>query len=214
LVETRELRRRRTVLLALVVLPLTVLALAAAVAVVYFAYDRQSDRIAELETENTKIESDHSAIGAQFAQQSRELERTLKRVDQAYAAGFRAGRQSRLPPRLRPLEAFAASGFLIPRRVPRPFAGRRLVTRRDANGYVLRWGGVALFASGRDPLSVWTRTAWPGSRRTVRIGRRQILRFWAATGVTYAWSEGGRTYAVLAMPRRDQAARQLITTLA
>ena len=206
--------RRTWTLAGALVLVLLVAALAAAATVAYFAYDRQSNRVEQLQSRDAKIERDHVAIGAKFAEQSAELEEAVTAVSTAYGRGFRAGRKAqRLPRAFARLWLSVQRGYRVPMGIPAGLRGGLLAVRQSKNGYTVRWRGVALFASRRTRLSDWTAQAWPGSRRNVRVGRRTVRRLVGPFGVVYAWREQDKTYAVAALPRRERQVPRLIRTL-
>ena len=185
-----------------------------ALAVLGVAYARQSDQVEELEAQNDSILDDHEAIGAQFAEQSErfaEQSRKLKAtIRSAYGQGFLAGKAAgRLPVELRLLGRYAAAGILVPRRIPEGIGASRPRVVRDLESYTIRWRGLALFASRTEPLSHWTRQALAGMRR-LRVGPYRVQRVTGASGVIYAWRFGGATYAVIALPTYERAARALI----
>jgi cbb3-type cytochrome oxidase maturation protein len=190
--------------------------LLAVLALLAFAYARQSERVDDLQAQSESILDDHEAIGQQFAQQStrftEEARKLEEAVQSAYSRGFRAGRETaNLPPSLRPLGGHAAAGLLVPRRIPGGNGSDPRV-QRNLNGYILRWPRLAVFASRLEPLSNWTRQAL-GQRRRLRVGRHRVERLLGPGGVVYAWRESGVTYAVIATPTNEPAARTLIRSM-
>ena len=209
---------RRT-LWPIVVVGVSVFALVAiAVVLVSLAYANQSSKVDELKEENERILGDHAAIGKKFAAQSREFSEQSRRLEEAirssFQQGYLAGRRTTTVPRaLRGLERYAARGMLVPRRLPRLLNRARIRISTADDGYAIRWGALAVFASTDDPLSVWTRQALGGLKRTVRIRGRRVTRFVGPTGIVYAWREREATYALLAYPRLEGAARSLIASM-
>jgi hypothetical protein len=213
-VEPRRARRRRWVVAgALLVLCL----LAGTLALLAVAYVQQSNKVDDLESQNRQILVQHVAIGAKFAEQSKRLEQEARRLNGAlkssFQQGFREGRAvARLPLPLRPLARYAEVQILIPRRVPPQLPARpRVETHLD--GYALHWPGVGAFASTTDPLTVWTRQAIRGIARSVRLGGHRVERLLGPSGLILAWRERGCTYAVIAVPKREGAARALIRAM-
>ena len=190
-------------------------ALLAVLVLLALAYARQSERVDDLRAQNESILDDHHAIGQQFAQQStrftKEARKLEKAVQSAYARGFRAGRDAAsLPPSLRSLGGHAAAGLLVPRRVPGTAGDPRV--QRNLEGYIVRWPGLAVFASRLEPLSNWTRQAL-GEQRRLRLGPHHVERLLGPSGVIYAFRQSGVTYAVLATPTQEAVARSLITSM-
>jgi hypothetical protein len=182
------------------------------------AYARQSEQVDEVEAENQEILSQHKILGATFTEQSKKFERQSRNLREAlrtsYGNGFLAGqRAARMPVGLRGLARYAAAGMLVPVRLPSGLKQDR--PRIDANvaGYTVRWGGLALFASEADSMSVWTRQALGAIPRPKRIGSHRVWRLTGPTGVIYAWPKGGATYAVLTRLRYEPAARSLIESM-
>jgi hypothetical protein len=187
---------------------------AAIAAITYVAYDRQSNRVEQVEAENTKIEHDHMMIGTQFAHQSARLNDALQAMNHAYGRGFNAGHKAATLPRLfAALRRSVRQGYVVPLAVPRGLSRAKPVVKRSTHGYTIRWGGLALFASDREPLRDWTAKAWPGTQRRIRIGRRTVLRMVGPFGTVYAWRERSKTYAVAAMPRSVELVSPLIRVL-
>ena len=228
----RELtaRQRSALVLGLVTLGAVTILLAAAIVVTYVAYDRQSDRVAELEARVMAAQrgtpelrralaaarGERNTLHRRLTAQSGELARARDRAARAYERGFAAGKRARdLPAQFAALERFARRGFLVPGELPEPLASERVTTALRSNGYSVRWSRHALFASATDPLSVWTRQAWPGYRSTRTIDSRTVHRFVGPAGITYAWREGGRTYAVLSYPQayEERLAQRIVTSL-
>lgn len=179
-------------------------------------YDRQSERVNELQTQNESILDDHHAIGQQFAKQSTRFEQEARKLERAvraaYARGHRAGREAAsLPPPLRSLGGLAAAGLLVPRRLPASNEGEPTI-RRELDGYTVRWRRVALFASRLEPLSNWTRQSL-GVLRGEKIGPHRVSRLIGPAGVIYAWRKRGVTYAVIAAPAEGSAARTMISSM-
>jgi len=83
----------------------------------------------------------------------------------------------------------------------------------EVDGYVVRWGDLALFASRIEQPSVWTRQALAGVTRVVRIGSRRVKRLTGPSGIIYVWRENATTYAVVAFPRLEPAARSIIASM-
>jgi hypothetical protein len=199
-------------ILALFALMLGVLALLAV------AYAQQSEQVDEVEAENQEILSQHTAIGATFAQQSKRFVQQSRKLQEAlrmsYAKGFLAGqRASNMPVALRQLARYAAAGMLVPTRVPTGLKPDRPRIDAEVGGYTLRWRGLALFASTVDPMSVWTRQALGGIPRPITLGSHRARRLIGPTGVIYAWPKRGATYAVLTLPRYEGTARSLIASM-
>jgi hypothetical protein len=84
--------------------------------------------------------------------------------------------------------------------------------QRNLDGFIVRWPRLALFASRLEPLSNWTRQAL-GARRRLRLGPHRVERLLGPSGVIYAWRESDVTYAVIATPTQEPAARTLITSM-
>jgi len=202
-------------LLMLFTLGAVTLLLAAGGIVIYLAYDRQSYVVERLQEENQQIQSDHSAIGQKFAQQSKQVVAAIRRAESAYVRGFTDGtRGRRLPRRFAPLRPFRARGLLTPRAIPPALRSKRVRIRPYRGGYTLGWRGrPTVFASARVSLRTWTRRAWPGGRARVFVGGRRVLRLVGPTGIVYAWRERRGTYAVLSFPSSDAAARGLIAAM-
>jgi nitrogen fixation-related uncharacterized protein len=180
-----------------------------------FAYAIQSDRVEELEAQNEGILNDHHAIGAKFTKQSRRFAEESKKLEDAirasYGRGFVAGQAAvRLPASLKSLADYAAAGVLVPRRVPSGGGEPRIL--RELGGYTIRWRSLALFASRTEPLSDWRRQAL-GGVRWLRLGSHRVQRLTAPTGVVYAWRKRGATYAVIALPAKEPAARALVASM-
>jgi hypothetical protein len=187
-----------------------------AFAVFALAYERQSDRIEELQEQNASILGDHHAIGAQFADQSKRFAEESKKLEEAiessYGRGYLAGREAAsLPKALRPLAGLAASDVLVPRQIPEA-AGVGPRVRGGLNGYTIRWPRVAVFASRDEAVSTWTRQAL-GRRVRMRVGGQRVERTTGPGGVMFVWRTGGVTYAVIATPRLEPAARALIASM-
>jgi hypothetical protein len=206
--------------LVLIAFGLVTLLLSAGVLVTYFAYDRQASKVDDLEQTNRKIQMEHVAIGGLLKQQqntySKEIQRARSNAVRQFIQGFRAGKRAdNLPRALRMLEPYVARGLRVPRAVPGDLSASARVGRR-ADGYTLRWTQVSLFASTREPLSIWTRQGWPGYKKRVRVGQRLVFRILGPYGVMFAWQERGDTYAVLSYPQQrwEAAARRLITSMA
>jgi hypothetical protein len=202
--------------------PLLVVALVAAVAaliaaiaaIAYFAYDRQSSRVEKVQAENAKLEHDHMVIGTQFAQQSARLNDAMQAMSNAYGRGFDAGHKAATLPRpFAELQPSVRQGYVVPVAVPRGLSRAKPVVKRGAHGYTIRWGGLALFASDREPLRDWTAKAWPGTQRRTRIGQRTVLRMVGPFGTVYAWRERNKTYAVAALPRSVGLVSSLVRVL-
>ena len=191
-------------------------ALLAVLVLLAVAYARQSGRVDDLQAQNESILNDHHAIGQQFAKQStrftKEAQKLEKAVQSAYSRGFRAGQQTAsLPPPIRSLGGHAAAGFLVPRGIPGG-TGSDPRVQRNLDGYIVRWPRLALFATRLEPLSNWTRQAL-GERYRLRLGPHRVERLLGPSGVIYAWRESGATYAVIATPTQEAAARTLITLM-
>jgi hypothetical protein len=200
-------------MLALVLALVTALVTAVA-AIAYIAYNRQSDRVEKVQSENTKIEHDHMVIGTKFSEQSTRLKEALAAMDRAYGRGFAAGQKAgTLPPAFTKLLVSVRQGYVVPLSIPREFRGARPHVRRTGHGYTIRWAGLALFASDREPLADWTAKAWPGTRRRVQIGKRTVLRMIGPFGTVYAWRERNKTYAVAALPRSVERVAPFVRTL-
>ena len=228
----RELnaRQRSAVLLGLVTLGAVTILLAAAIVVTYVAYDRQLDKTAEFErrlaaaqrgtpamrAELAAARRERDALRRRLATRSGELTRARARAAREYARGFAAGKRAReLPAQFAALEPFLQRGFLVPGVLPEPLASERVTVSPRRNGYSVRWSRHALFASATDPLSIWTRQAWPGYRSVRTIDGRTVERFVGPAGVTYAWRERGHTYAVLSYPQpyEEGLARRIVMSL-
>jgi hypothetical protein len=215
-----DVARALSLPLVLIAFGLVTLLLSAGVLVTYFAYDRQSSKVEELEQSNQKIQMEHVAIGGLIQKQQKTYSKSIRaaqaRAARQFTQGFRAGRRAEnLPRALRLLEPYVARGLRVPRSVPADLSpSARIGTRSD--GYTLRWTQVSVFASTSDPLSIWTRQGWPGYKKKVRVGRRSVFRILGPYGVMFAWRERGDTYAVLSYPqeRWESAARRLITSMA
>jgi hypothetical protein len=206
--------------LVLIAFGLVTLLLSAGVLVTYFAYDRQSSKVTDLERTNQKIRMEHVAIGGLLQKQqktyTKEILRARSNAARQFVQGFRAGkRATNLPRALRSLEPYVARGLRVPRSVPDDLARSARVGKRQ-DGYTLRWTQVSVFASTNEPLSVWTRQGWPGYKKRVRVGTRLVFRILGPYGVMFAWRERGDTYAVLSYPQQrwELAARRLITSMA
>jgi hypothetical protein len=204
--------------LVLIAFALVTLFLSAGVLVTYFAYDKQSSKVDDLERTNEKIQMEHVAIGGLIKKQQKlftsEIEQARARASRSFARGFSAARQAEtLPAQLRPLARYAAVGLRVPRLLPAELRRGARIGRRE-DGYTLRWRAVSVFASSTDPLSVWTRQGWPGFRKRVKVGRRSVFRVLGPYGVMFAWRERGDTYAVLSYPQKESLARLLVTTMA
>ncbi len=205
---------RTWILVAFLGLALLAAALGVAATVAYVGYDRQSDRVEQLRVRDDKIERDHVAIGAKFAEQSQKLDQAVVAVTRAYGRGFSAGRKAeQLPRPFARLWLSVQRGFRVPLSIPTGLRGGLTAVRQTARGYTIRWRGFALFASSRTPLSDWTAQAWPGSRRNVRIARRTVRRMTGPFGVVFAWRERSKTYAVVALPRNLRFVAPLLKTL-
>ena len=192
--------------------------MAGALSLIAYAYVQQSDEVDALEAQNEAILGEHDVIGKAFAKHAKRLARQSKRLESAlrssYGQGFLAGQQAaRLPRSLRRLASQAASGMSVPRRIPSALDRSRPRIRTSADGYAVRWRGLALFASRSDPLSVWTRQAIAGGAETTRIGRHRVRRLVGPNGVIYAWREAGSTYGVIAVPRLEQAGKRLVASM-
>lgn len=196
------------------VLAIATALLAAVAAISYVAYNRQSNRVEKVEAENTKILGDHMVIGTKFTEQSARLKEALAAMDRAYGRGFTNGRKAgTLPGPFTQLWVSVRQGYVVPLSIPRELRRARATVRRTTHGYTIRWAGLALFASDREPLSDWTAKAWPGTRRRVEIGRRTVLRMIGPFGTVYAWRERNKTYAVVALPRSERLVAPFIRTL-
>jgi hypothetical protein len=190
-------------------------ALIAAIAVfTYLAYDRQSNRVEKVQAENAKLERDHMMIGTAFAQQTARLNDAVQAMNHAYGRGFDAGHKAATLPRpFAELQRSVRQGYVVPLAVPRGLSRAKPAVERTAHGYTIRWGGLALFASDREPLRDWTAKAWPGTQRRVRMGRRTVLRMVGPYGTVYAWRERNKTYAVVALPRSVGLVSPLVRVL-
>jgi hypothetical protein len=206
-------RRRWLVAGALLLLAL----LAGTLGLLAIAYVQQSNKVDDLEAQNRQILVQHVAIGTEFAEQSKRLQQESRRLNGAlrssFARGFRAGQEAAgLPAPLRPLARYVAARIEIPRRIPPRLSPRpRIETHLD--GYALHWSGVGAFASTTDPLGVWTRQAIRGIVRSLRLGAHRVERFVGPSGLIFAWRVEGCTYAVIALPQREGAARALIRAM-
>lgn len=179
-------------------------------------YARQSERVDDLEAQNETILSDHGTIGHQFAEQSKRFDQEARKLERAvrsaYARGYRAGQETAsLPPSLRSLGGLAAAGLLVPRRVPANGAVKPTI-RQELDGYTVRWRQLAVFASRLEPLNNWTRQSL-GQLRGEKIGRHRVSRLVGPAGVIYAWRTEAVTYAVIAAPAEDSAARAVISSM-
>jgi hypothetical protein len=222
---TAPARRRRGRRLLVGSALLVAAALVAAVALMAVAYAEQTEKVEALEDENAQILDDHGAIGKIFGEQAQEFEDQRKQfqtqarrleaaVATAYRQGFAAGRRvDSLPAKLRPLARYVGAGLLVPRRLPSELDPRRVRLASHVDGYVIRWDRLAVFASQSDPLSVWTRQALAGVTRAVDVGRRRVTRLTGPSGTIYAWRSNDVTYAVVAFPSHDAAARAIIASM-
>ena len=194
-----------TLALVLTAFAMMALGLISATVVTYLAYDRDSDRVEQVAAENRSIAEEHAALGAKFAEQTRKL-------NEALAAARRAANPPRapVPPKLGALEPYARNGFLVPRAIPAPLSRQPVVVRGEPGGYTVRWRTIALFASVRDPLTIWTRQAWPRTLRTFTAFGRRIHRLIGPSGVVYAWRSGSGTYAIVAREPADDVALALV----
>jgi hypothetical protein len=213
-VEYRQQRLRRWQVAGVLV---SFAVLIGVLAVFGVAYARQSDRVEELQSQNDSILADHEAIGEKFAAQSERFAQESRKLEDAlrstYGQGFRAGQEAmRLPAALRPLARYAAAGFLVPRRLPPGSGERGPRLEKDLDGYAIHWRRLAVFGSRREPLRDWTRQAL-GGRQRLQVGSHRVLRLTGPSGAIYAWRTGGATYAVLAVPEREPAARALIASM-
>jgi nitrogen fixation-related uncharacterized protein len=191
-------------------------ALLAVLVLLALAYARQSEQVDDLQAQNESILDDHHTIGQQFAEQSTRFTKEARKLEAtvrlAYTRGFRAGREAASLPRpLRSLGGHAAAGLLVPRRIPGGI-GRDPRVQRNLDGYVARWPSLALFASRLEPLSNWTRQGL-GERRRLPLGPHRVERLLGPSGVIFAFRESGVTYAVIAMPAQEPAARTLIASM-
>jgi hypothetical protein len=218
--EAETVTRSLSLPLVLIAFGLVTLLLSAGVLVTYFAYDRQATKVEDLEVTNQKIQMEHLAIGGLIQKQqkvfSKQITQARSSAAQQFTRGFRAGKRAdNLPRSLRPLERYVSVGLRVPRTIPGNLRRSARIGRRK-DGYTLRWTQVSLFASTREPLSIWTRQGWPGYRQRVRVGRRLVFRILGPYGVMFAWRERGDTYAVLSYPQQrwEAAARRLITSMA
>ena len=182
------------------------------------AYAQQSEQVNEVESENQEILSQHEAIGATFAEQSRKFVQQSRKLQEAlrtaYSKGYLAGqRASNMPVSLRQLARYGAAGMLVPTRMPTGLKPDRPRIDTDVGGYTVRWRGLALFASTADPMSVWTRQALGAIPRPITLGSHRARRLIGPTGVIYAWPKRGATYAVLTLPRYEGTARSLIASM-
>lgn len=192
--------------------------MAGALALIGVAYVQQSEKVDELEVQNESILGDHKAIGQAFAQQSKKFVEQSKEVEAAiresYGQGFVDGQRARgVPTRLSPLARYAALGMLVPRRIPSKLDAKRPTIATEVDGYEVRWRELALFASRSDPLTVWTRQALGGVARKSRLGAHRVTRLIGPSGVIYAWRENGSTYALIAVPRLENAGRSVIASM-
>jgi hypothetical protein len=213
--EFRYVRRRNWRLAGVLAAFAVMLGVLALLAV---AYAQQSEQVDEVEAENQEILSQHKAIGATFAKQSKRFVQQSRKLQDAlrtsYARGFLEGqRTSNMPLAFRQLARYAAAGMLVPTWMPTRLKPDRPRIDMDVSGYTLRWRGLALFASTADPLSVWTRQALGAIPRPITLGSHRARRLTGPTGVIYAWPERGATYAVLTLPRFEAAARSLIASM-
>jgi len=214
--------QRPVVIVASVIFGLVILLLGAAIVVTYLAYDRQATRVDVLDertrnvaAENREIAGAQAAIRSRFVAQSRSIDAAIRTARSSYDGGFADGRRAqRLPAQLAPIGRYVARGFLVPLELPVMLRYETPRIGPQGDGYVLRWSNnMALFASKGEPLRVWTRQAWPGARRQVRIGARQVTRLVGPSGVVHAWREGGRTYAVQAPRRLEELSRGLVRAM-
>jgi hypothetical protein len=188
------------------------------IALLAVAYAQQSQRVDEVKAENQEILSQHKALGATFAEQSRKFVQQSKKLEKAlrtsYAKGVLVGqRTSNMPFALRKLATYAAAGMLVPARLPTGLKPDRPRINANLSGYTVRWGGLALFASSADPVSVWTRQALGAIPRPTKLGSHQVRRLTGPSGVIYVWPERGATYAVLTLPQHEAAAQSLIAAM-
>jgi hypothetical protein len=191
--------------------------LAGTLALLAVAYVQQSNKVDDLQSQNNEILVQHVAIGAKFAEQSKKLQQESRRLNGALKAsfqqGFRAGQSAaRLPVALRPLARYGEVQILIPRSIP-PQLSKSPRVETHLDGYAVHWPGVAAFASTTDPLTVWTRQAIRGVVRSVPLGGHRVQRLVGPGGLIFAWRERACTYAVIALPQREAAARALIRTM-
>jgi len=212
-----EVAGRRRQVFATLGLVLAVGLVVAVISILAVEYARQAERVDEVEAQNADILSDHGAIGNQFAEQSKRFEQEARKLERAvrsaYARGYRAGRETAsLPPSLRSLGGLAAAGLLVPRRVPAATGERGLTIRQEVDGYTVRWRRLAVFASRLEPLNNWTRQSL-GELRREKLGPHRVSRVIGPAGVIYAWRKGAVTYAVIAAPAEDSAARAMIASM-
>jgi hypothetical protein len=214
-----EVTRSLSLPLVLIAFGLVTLLLSAGVLVTYFAYDRQANKVEDLEVTNEKIQMEHLAIGGLIQKQqkifTKQMSRARSNAARQFTRGFQAGKRAdNLPRALRPLERYVSRGLRVPRTIPGNLSTARIGTRKD--GYTLRWTQVSVFASKTEPLAVWTRQGWPGYKKRVWVGARRVFRIIGPYGVMFAWREQGDTYAVLAYPQKrwEETARRLIRSMA
>ena len=215
------MRASANFLLAALITALVLAVIFAIGAITYAAYNRQADKVEQVQAENAKLERDHHVIGEKFAEQSQRLTEESARLkaavaamNRAYRRGFTKGRRAtKLPAPFRELAPSVQQGYVVPVSVPKQL-GRKPNVQRTPHGYTVRWPQVVLFASDREPLTEWTSKAWPGTARDVDIGNRKVLRMVGPYGTVYAWRERSKTYAVLAMPRSDGLVAPLVRVLA
>jgi hypothetical protein len=211
IISVADVRARPAVFLGFLTAGLVSLLLAAAIIVTYIAFDRQSSRLDKIELRSRQDVQDHQAIQTKFAQVDRRINRAISLAQGAYAHGFLAGQQAAtLPARLRTLAAYAQRGYLVPRRLPKPLSAARPKIGTARAGYSIRWRGVEVYASSRDPLRAWTRQAWPGGIHSSSVAGRRLLRMMGRPGIIYAWRDRKRTYGVITFPSTDPLARAVV----
>ena len=209
-------RRDPAVLLGTLTLALVAVLLSASIIVTYVAFGRQASRITKLERADRAFQSSLLAVDKELGRHSQAIQRVEALAQNAYQRGYTAGKRAQLlPKRLAELEELATRGFLVPRTIPRPLARTPFVVTPLERAYNIRWrnAGVAVFATASEPLSTWTRQAWPGGRRVVKIGNRSVIRLVGPFGLVHVWRHGGRTYAVLTLRETENLGRLLISTM-
>jgi hypothetical protein len=203
-----------TAIVVALIITVSLALLCAVAAMGWAAYNRQTKQVDKLRTEYEQIKHDHMVIGEHFVEQTSKLNTAMKAMDGAYQRGFSSGRKSStLPSPFDVLWPSVRAGYIVPLSVPSQLRGRHPAVSQTADGYTVRWRGLALFASDSDTVSDWTSKAWPGTARDVRAGTRSVIRMVGPYGTVYAWREANKTYAVVAMPRSDALAVPLVRVL-
>ena len=214
LISTADVRARPAVYLGFLTAGIVALLLAAAIIVTYAAFDRQSSRLTKLEGHDRQQTAIERSIETTLSKHAKAIRTAVRLSSGSYRRGFSAGlRASALPVKLRRLENYVGASFQVPRALPPRLRSARVKIGEYRYGYSIRWAGVEVYASSRDPLRSWTKQSWPGSWSTRLVGGHKVLRMLGQPGIIYAWHLPHRTYGVISYPVTEPLARAVVASM-